>query len=535
MILNLIEEDVDMNNNFRVEGFIDIELINKKDNVRRVFRKHNTLTRGGAQMFFARSAGTLLKMAGDSFGQTYCFDNWTGRSTNARYSRDEDTPITNVLANIDSTIASNMQDTATFLDVYTDAFDNTDKVVGYANINLSPDNDGKQGTVDYSKGEYVVDGYTRAMRWYYKQGVASGTFNCIGMMGKPLATSPYPVDNGCLFGKIIDKVNRCYANYLNNSTAFCPPGITGITDNDTILLNFNQDNISRWKYSISTGDVTEVPASETFWVPFEYKSSYGCVVDYFVDSGYLYILYLASKDGSSSSYTVAVYDTSTQSLVTSYKRGGSGYYVNNCHFLKYNNNVYVAWNSSVANSGNSSQTSRASKLSKSGAYYNSMSNVTDLETELGITLPTGLDKNIVSFGNYGSNYIVSIGDAMIITSSLSDIHANMIEQLPPLDMGKTKVLVPFSAGSNLGFISVGCPKSSAGSTSLQSDYVTDGYWTTKMNSPTTAYVSSFLDSGIFLSLDGWWTSLLSFAILSTPITKGDDDEMYITYGYKVVL
>lgn len=524
-----------MNNKFRVEGFIDIELINKKDNVRRVFSQHNTLTRGGAQMFFARSAGALLKMAGDSFGQTYCFDSWTGRLNNARYSRNEDTPITNILANIDSTIASNMQDTATFLDVYNDAFDNTDKVVGYANINLSPDNDGKQGTVDYSKGEYVVDGFTRAMRWYYKQGVASGTFNCIGMVGKPVATSPYPVDNGCLFGKILDKVNKCYANYLNNSTAFCPPGVTGITDNDTILLNFNQDNISRWKYSISTGEVTEVPASGVFWVPFEYNSSYGCIVDYFVDNGYLYILHLANKDASTSYYRVVVYDLNTQSQVATYRGGGSGYYVNNCHFLKYNDNVYVTWNSSVDKLSVSTPTNRASKLSKSGAYYSSMSNVADIETELGITLPTGLDKKIVSFGNYGSNYIVSIGDAMIVTSSLSAIHTNMIEQLPPLNMGGTKVLVPFSAGSNLGFISVGCPKAMPGSSSSQSDYVTDGYWTTIMNSPTTAYVSNFVDSGIFLTLDGWWTSLLSFAILNTPITKGDNDEMYITYGYKIVL
>lgn len=524
-----------MNNNYKVEGFIEIELVNKKDNVRRVFKKHNTLTRGGAQMFFARSAGALLKMAGDSFGQTYCFDSWTGRLNNARYSRNEDTPITNVLANIDPNVASSMTDAATFLDIYTDAFDNTDKVVGYANLNLSPDSDGKQGTVDYSKGEYVVDGYTRAMRWYYKQGVASGTFNCIGMLGKPLATSPYPVDNGCLFGKILDKVNRCYANYLNNSTAFCPPGIPGITDNDTILLNFNQDNISRWKYSISTGEVTEVPASDVFWVPFDSKASYGSIVDYFVEGGYLYILYLSSKNGSSSQYTVVVYDTSTQSIVTSYKRGGSGYLINNCHFLKYNGNVYVTWNSSVKNIASSGQASRASKLNKSGAYYNSMSNVLDIEAELGITLPTGLDKKIVSFGNYGSNYIVSIGDAMIVTSSLSAIHANMIEQLPPLNMGGTKVLVPFSAGSNLGFIGVGCPNSSTSSSSLQSNYATDGYWTTQMNSPTTAYVNNFLESGIFLAMDGWWTSLLSFAVLNSPITKGDNDEMFITYGYKIVL
>ncbi len=525
-----------MDTTFKVEGFIEVELINKKDNVRRIYRKHNTLTKGGAQMFFARSAGALLKMAGDGFGQVYCFDNWTGRYQNVRYSRNEDTPITNVLANIDSTIASNMTDAATFLDIYNDNFDSTDKVIGYANLNLSPDNDGKQGTVDYSKGEYVVDGYTRAMRWYYKQGIASGTFNCIGMMGKPLATSSYPINNGCVFGKILDKVNRCYTNYVNNSTAFCPPGVSGITDNDTILLNFNQDNISRWKYSISTGEITEVPSNDTFWVPFKYDSSYGKLVDYFVDSGYLYLLYITNRDYYNNGYySVAVYNINTQSFVTSYQRGGSGYYINSCHFLRYNNNVYVTWNSSVENSGNTSQTSRASKLSNNGTYYNSMSNVSDIASELGITLPTGLSDKIMSFGNYGQNYIVNIGETMIITSSLSAIHANMLGQLPPLNMGGMQAIVPFSAGSNIGFLGIGCPNAAYNSSSIQSNFCTDAYWYTKMNSPTTEYTSNFLESGLFLTLDGWWTSLLSFAILNTPITKGDNDEMYVTYGYKVVI
>lgn len=522
-------------NTFKVEGFIEVEVVNRKDHLRRVYKKHNTLTKAGAQMFFARSAGALLKMAGDAFGQTYCFDSWTGRYQNVRYSRNEDAPITNILANIDSAVASNMTDEATFLDVYNDQFSSNDKVIGYANINLTPDTDGKQGVVDYSKGEYVVDGYTRAMRWYYKQGVASGTFNCIGMAGKPIATSAYPKNSGCLFGKILDRVNRCYANYAANSTAFCPPGITGITDNDTILLNFNQDGISRWKYSISTGEVTEVPSTDTFWVPFNYYASHGgYVVDYFVDNGYLYILRMNSKNLANGSYTVAVYDISTQALVTTYSKTPSSGYINNCHFLRYNSNVYVTWNTNEDNISRSTQTVRASKLNNNGNYYNSMSDVSDIATALGITLPTGISNKLLSFGNYGQNYIVSIGEAMIVTSSLSAIHANMIEQLPPLNMGGTQAIVPFSAGSNIGFISIGCPNAGTYSTSIDGNFNTDAYWYTKMNSPTTAYASDFRTSGVFLTLDGWWTSLLSFAILNTPITKGDDDEMYITYGYKVV-
>jgi len=124
---------------------------------------------------------------------------------------------------------------------------------------------------------------------------------------------------------------------------------------------------------------------------------------------------------------------------------------------------------------------------------------------------------------------------MIVTSSLSDIHANIIEQIPCLNMGSMQAIVPFSAGSNIGFLGIGCPKASENSADLQSTFQTDAYWYTKMNSPTTEYISNFRTSGVFLTLDGWWTSLLSFAILSTPITKGDSDEMYVSYGYKAVI
>lgn len=40
--------------------------------------------------------------------------------------------------------------------------------------------------------------------------------------------------------------------------------------------------------------------------------------------------------------------------------------------------------------------------------------------------------------------------------------------------------------------------------------------------------------GVWLSMDGWSSNVLSFVKLNTPIEKGDDDIMYVSYGYKVV-
>lgn len=520
---------------FRVEGFIDIEIVNKVDKVRRVYSQHNTLTRGGAQMFFANSAGNLLKIAGDGLGQTYCIDNWNSRYQGCNYSKYENT-IHNALLNLDDETASNMSANSTFADIYNNEFNSLDKVVGYAGINVNPDNNGREGSIDYSKGEYVVDPYTRAMRWYYKQGVASGTFNCIAMLGRSTLTNNIPMNNGCLFGKILDKTNSTYTNWAKNSTALCPPGIPGITDNDTILLNFKQDNIERWKYSISTGEITQVPDNETFWVPFSYNGNnvYN-IVDYFVENGYLYILSMYARKVNNSGYYVAVYNISTQSYVTSYNFGGTGRYVCNCHFLRYNGNVYVTWNSSNEQYTSSSNTYRATKLKSNGSYYNSMTNISDVATELGIIIPAGIDTKLISFGNYGNNYLVSIGEVSITVSSLSDIHGSMIEVIPNLYQGTLPVMTPFYAGSNLGFLSIGCPGSQKNTSGIRLTNNGDAFWWTIMNSPTTEYTSDFTDSGVFIVMDGWWTSLLSFAILNNPITKSDSDEMYISYGYKVVV
>jgi hypothetical protein len=40
--------------------------------------------------------------------------------------------------------------------------------------------------------------------------------------------------------------------------------------------------------------------------------------------------------------------------------------------------------------------------------------------------------------------------------------------------------------------------------------------------------------GVYLTLDKWWTNVLSFVKLNTPITKTATDIIYVSYGYKIV-
>ena len=45
---------------------------------------------------------------------------------------------------------------------------------------------------------------------------------------------------------------------------------------------------------------------------------------------------------------------------------------------------------------------------------------------------------------------------------------------------------------------------------------------------------NMIQNGLMISMNKWWTNVVSFVKLATPVVKGDDDIMYVSYGYKVV-
>lgn len=506
-------------NSFKIEGFIDIELISTKDNVRRTYK--NTITLGGKQLLFNRSAGSLLKCGGDIFGQVYSYDNFIGQNRSTRYSSYNGC-ITNALLNLGSN--SNLTEASTFANIYNSDFTSLDKVVGFASINLVPEANGKEGTIDYSKPAYVADGFTRQMRWKYPEGVASGTFDTIAMLGRGTLTTPYPVDNGVISAKCLDKVNVAYGNFGSLSTGYCPPGVAGITTNNEILLNFTIDNKSRWKYNISTGEITEVPDNEPFFLPID-SSDIG---DYYIEGKYLYTL-IVPKGTSGSSVTVNVWDITNQSKITTFTCAATNNtYGTRAKFLYYNSKLYVTISSE---SSGSTSTRRCWTLNKnSKGYYASATNGTSLVDTIGINLPSGLNLNTVCIGNYGDQYIVFISNTGLIVSNLNNVANSIINIIPHT----TSNMIAYSAGGNTGFLTIGAP---SGANNPNNDNTTinnyDSYWTFTMNNTgnKTVNVSS---GGIFIIANGWWSSLMSFVKLTEPITKSDDQIMYIGYGYRIV-
>lgn len=564
----------------KIEGFLNIDIINKKNNVHKVYK--NTITNAGKQYFLDKCAGNLLRIAADTFGMTaglsaistVGFDSdmpFPGRTSRA------DSCLTNVLLNLGDE-ANSLTGNTTFINVFDANMAEASKVVGYANSNITPTLDGKEGSIDYCKGEYVIDPYTVCERWKYPEGVASGTIDTIAMM--PGACVKTKFGHGLCMFKCLDKINKQYTNFTRQSDGFLIPGVAGFTGNDEILLNFEQDGNSRWKFSLTTGEITAVPAGDNFLVVLGYDSSAAgsayYLYDMYYEDGYLYVLRgQYAPNGYSGWYgsnlRVFVYNmTSGGVLVTNFALNvPSGterdQYICGAKFLKVSSSLYVTtWcdNIEIDEYDPSSQTvAKLWKLSKSGAYFDNVEGTGQTDfSSIGFNLPSGLKIYDVGLGSYGTSYIMYMSCRLnnksssvntgalsfgIVFTSLSDPIGSATGALYGLGMYS----VAFSAGSNRGILKIGAfnestPTDTTGTDRFNNYYdVSSAFKMIENNSDPGPDSSSYFETGekvncvgygVWLSLDGWSSNVLSFVKLNTPIEKGDDDIMYVSYGYKVV-
>ena len=64
-------------NGIRIQGFIEIELVNKKEHYRKTYK--NTITKGGKQFLLAKSAGEMLTMSASMRGNPMTNDSLVNR------------------------------------------------------------------------------------------------------------------------------------------------------------------------------------------------------------------------------------------------------------------------------------------------------------------------------------------------------------------------------------------------------------------------------------------------------------------------
>ena len=542
-----------------LRGFIEIEKINIKNHTREVYR--NTITNAGKQFLLDKSASLMLGMAADVFGMTACSNTLTklsvGNSATAVAGRNarSDRDITNVLLNLDENVLTGLGASTTFINVFDDELESASHLIGYANNNVVPTGDTKEGNIDFSKGEYLVDPYTICKRWKYAEGIATGTINCVAMM--PASCIKQNNGDGIKFSKCIDQINTQYTNYLNMSTGFLIPGIPGYTANNEILLNFNKDSNARWKYNIGTGEITSVPITDNFFIPTA-GIDYDIVDMQYIDN-YLYVLSLG-VGSSNPTIHVDVYDpANAMNKVANFNcnTDSRSEYEIKASIFKVGSTLYV---SAISDRQTTRETvSKLWSLNKSGgARYASSASAAQTDfSSIGLTIPSGLDIRFTGLGRYNGNYILynlvqmydnvsasrsnesssSFGYKMtgIVFTDLSDPIGSAVDMID----GITPNEIMFSAGSTAGTLRVGFDKFNSAGTEFGRCYdLVDDKHIIMNNTSTTNRETVTVDTtktGVYLSLDKWWTNVISFVKLSTPIVKAANDIIYVSYGYKIVV
>lgn len=542
-----------------LRGFIEIEKINTKNHTREVYR--NTITNAGKQFLLDKSASLMLGMAADVFGMTACSNTLTRLSVasgtavagrNARSDRD----ITNVLLNLDENVMTGLGASTTFINVFDDELESASHVIGYANNNVVPTGDNKEGNIDFSKGEYLVDPYTICKRWKYAEGIATGTINCVAMM--PASCIKQNNGDGIKFSKCIDQINTQYTNYLSMSTGFLIPGIPGYTANNEILLNFNKDSNARWKYNIGTGEITSVPITDNFFIPTA-ADRYSDIVDMQYIDNYLYVLSLYVGSNSPTIH-VDVYDpANAMNKVANFNcntKSGNEYEIK-ASIFKVGSTLYV---SAISDKTTTRDTvSKLWSLNKSGGdgYASSASAAQTDFSSIGLTIPSGLDIRFTGLGSYNGNYILYnlvqmyddvsadkdtisssyIGYKMtgIVFTDLSDPIGSAVDMIDGINPNE----IMFSAGSTAGTLRVGFDKFNSAGTGFGYCYdLVDDKHIIMNNTSSTNIETVTVDTtkaGVYMSLDKWWTNVISFVKLSTPIVKAANDIIYVSYGYKIVV
>lgn len=536
-----------MNDGIRLEGFVQLEIVNKHDKVKRVY--HNTITSAGKKLMLDKSAGHILQVSADAHGRmmamgniaTMAVDNYNGYTGKLASNK---RCLTNVLLNLGSTEQASLTADTTYLNLWDSTFSNKNKVIGYANnAIITPSGDTKQGVIDACKGEYCLAGDTIAKRWYYPAGTASGTIDTICMMGADAFNS----FKGEMLGvmKCLDKTNNQAADYVNNSTGFLIPGVPGYTSSSEIMLNYNG---GRWKMDLSTGEMTAVESGDPFFVFVNPRNVIGGCCDMRVIGNYLYVLYFPAANPSYEIY-MKVYDiqdgmnnVGTYSKVIGSQMNAD--YIRTCKFLKLGNDYFMT----VARYNSDSYVSSQVKAVKLGGSYNWLSFDTvynDYSYFTNLVAPSGIPDYMLGFSDWGNNYIMWMG-AGDITSEICNYTCGVVGLIftDPTDPGGSIIDAIYCADMSVPFYSTNIKCTFTIGYRINQNSLSGGNWYSTDNEDGKVRLFSnaspsgsgydLYQNGLFISMLGWSSNILSFVKLQTPVEKGSEDELFVSYGYRVV-
>ena len=527
------------------QGFVGIVKVNTKDNVIKEYPvQENFVTPIGRQLDNNMGPGRLLSVGGDLWGLTHVRQAMTtvGRATSSTYQAvrgNQLSEMTLVLLSLGDDINSVDENTSTIYIHADDGSVKSAKVVGYANGNIQPASDGKEGYLDLSKPEYVMNKFYQVNRWVFDTDVAVGTIDAVAMM--PASAIKQIGGSGISTWMCIDKGNVQDVNFTAKTTAFCPPGIAGFTGNNGVFLNYRHTGNGRHKLDLSTGDMLDLDESEA-WFTFPANT-----MDWIIDGNYVYAL--VKKPITTESIKVYVYNKSTMGLINTFNvecdnNQASFSTLIKASFLMKSGVLYIT---TVLYDVGGSARDRYYTLTKGArAYWSAKTGTAATTYSALVTLPAFVtDEKRVAFGHFGDKYLMYVLEYLYdfqaipsgltcmayVFSDLADIAGSMEQN--KIFYGISPHTLKYKTDTRGGFLKIGFEPHVTDPITGYTPY--DNIIGNKIlvNNSSGNYQEILNHSqGLWISDESEHGNCYSIRLLSEPVEKGASDKLYVSYGYQ---
>lgn len=501
-------------NGIGVTGYVEIEVYNPVDGVRRTI-KQNTVVNAGKKWMAAESLNTLIHdMCSTTQGQLvnsdkiYSLRNYNGRLYKTM--ADKDLGFKCQLVNLPSDVE--LTNESNFVNVYDEAMNvDVTKVIGHASNSLLSA-DSREGVLDNPNKTHMIDQKAVANRWKFAEGIATGEFNHI-IFGPGFVDGP----NG-----IYTAMNIAKLDYANNSLmsrgTYIGPGMGDITANNEIAYwASGVDGVERgYKYLLDTGETQVLDTTSKAYLALQAISGYRVAGTEYVN-GVLFIL-----DTSSSFGTVYAVDVNNTFGVKSLINYANSMWKEDSNTLKVVVNTGNGYETDNTDNRHRLYTHTVNSYSSINSSYVNMANA-----GLG-GLPSDFGYNLININKAGGKYFISnwrntsidiSRRGEIICTNLADVAGTLVGM-----SGKT-LYYGYSDNTSqydsiIGVISIGTKRP---------NYISDYQREIVVNG--TAYdIDDINKFGVWVS-PGWWSNMISFVKLNTPINKGPDDIVWVSYGY----
>lgn len=389
------------------------------------------------------------------------------------------------------------------------------KVVAYGTFKTVNAVD-KTGIITFSDESRLVEPYSCANAWLFEADKYSFEYNVIAIAS---------LDSLNTFAsyKCISRVDL-FGSGNEITKNFIAPGFTGITGANEVLLNYNQDGVSRWRYNLKTGKTTAVESNEAAYnIDMTNVGNQQVVLD-----GKLYSL-RSGNYGYPASY-VDVFD-STGALLKSITISTTNYRPRG--LFTDGTDVYISV----------TKVSTSASITASMLKINQSTYATTVVKNSAFTgwanLPDGFDIDVSSY--IKASYIVNnvryyvVGDydldVQFICSDIMNVKTSIVAEAPIFDC----VVSVDNTPEGVYFICGGTKTTSAPSAGAYNERTISPMLPLNKirNSDNTDYLNTtFQSSGVWVNNNSY-ANFLSFEKYDTLQSKTIAQNFTLTYGYEI--